>query len=85
MEPDPPTWPAEEIRLYDAGADSGTSDYFTNAIVGHEGSSRTDYIGSEDDYLIMQDMAEDRLALGYVGYTYYYEYRAAGCSNPSSS
>jgi len=70
-----PEWPASPIQLYGAGADSGTFDYFTSAIVGSEGESRTDYIGSEDDYLLAQDIAADPRALGYFGYAYYREYQ----------
>ena len=70
-----PEWPASRIQLYGAGADSGTFDYFTAAIVGSEGESRSDYIGSEDDYLLAQDIAADPEALGYFGYAYYHEYQ----------
>ncbi|MGQ9611473.1 PstS family phosphate ABC transporter substrate-binding protein [Chloroflexus sp.] len=67
-------WPAEPLYLYGAGVDSGTYDYFTSAIVGAEGVSRSDYTASEDDYLLAQDVAADRLGLGFFGYAYYAEY-----------
>lgn len=67
-------WPDLPISLYGAGADSGTYDYFTQAIVGEEGVSRSDYTASEDDYLIAQDVAEDRGGLAFFGYAYYREY-----------
>ncbi|MEF3274623.1 MAG: PstS family phosphate ABC transporter substrate-binding protein [Chloroflexus sp.] len=69
-----PDWPDEPLRLYGAGVDSGTYDYFTAAIVGVEGTSRRDYTASEDDYLLAQDIAADRLGLGFFGYAYYSEY-----------
>ncbi|WP_298821827.1 PstS family phosphate ABC transporter substrate-binding protein [Chloroflexus sp.] len=69
-----PEWPDEPLRLYGAGADSGTYDYFTAAIVGAEGASRLDYTASEDDYLLAQDVAADRFGLGFFGYAYYVEY-----------
>lgn len=69
-----PAWPDLPISLYGAGADSGTYDYFTQAIVGEEGLSRSDYTASEDDYLIAQDVAEDRGGLAFFGYAYYREY-----------
>jgi phosphate transport system substrate-binding protein len=47
-------WPDEEIHLFGAGADSGTYDYFTAAIVGKEHSSRGDYRQSEDDNVLVQ-------------------------------
>ena len=64
-------WPDREIHLYGAGTDSGTYDYFTDAIVGKEHSSRTDYTSSEDDDVLVKGVAGDVLALGFFGYMYY--------------
>lgn len=64
-------WPDEEIHLFGPGVDSGTYDYFTAAIVGEEHSSRGDYTSSEDDNVLVQGIATDRLALGFFGYAYY--------------
>ncbi len=66
-------WPDEEIHLFGAGVDSGTYDYFTAAIVGTEHSSRGDFTSSEDDNVLVQGVAMDRLALGFFGYAYYAE------------
>jgi phosphate transport system substrate-binding protein len=66
-------WPNEEIHLFGAGVDSGTYDYFTEAVVGKEHASRGDFTSSEDDNVIIQGIAGDRLALGFVGYGYYSE------------
>jgi phosphate transport system substrate-binding protein len=66
-------WPDREIHLYGAGVDSGTFDYFTEAIVGKEDQSRGDYTSSEDDNVIVQGVAGDEYALGYFGYAYYEE------------
>jgi phosphate transport system substrate-binding protein len=63
-------WPEEEIHLFGAGTDSGTYDYFTQAIVGKEHSSRGDYTASEDDNVLVQGVATDRLALGFFGLGY---------------
>jgi phosphate transport system substrate-binding protein len=68
-----PSWPNEEITLYGPGTDSGTFDYFTEEIVGEEGASRTDYIASEDDNVLVLGVAGDEYALGYFGYSYYIE------------
>jgi phosphate transport system substrate-binding protein len=68
-----PSFPDEPIRLYGAGTDSGTFDYFTDAIVGEEGASRTDYQASEDDNVTVQGVSGDRGALGYFGFSYYEE------------
>ena len=66
-------WPAEEIRLYGPGTDSGTFDYFTETVNGEVGASRPDYQASEDDNVLVQGVAGDRYALGYFGYAYYIE------------
>jgi phosphate transport system substrate-binding protein len=66
-------WPAEEIKLYGPGTDSGTFDYFTEVIVGEARASRPDYQASEDDNILVQGVAGDRYALGYFGYAYYVE------------
>ncbi len=68
-----PDWPEEEIKLYGPGTDSGTFDYFTEAIVGAEGASRADYTRSEDDNVLVTGVQEDRYALGYFGFAYYAE------------
>ncbi|MBI4447194.1 MAG: PstS family phosphate ABC transporter substrate-binding protein [Acidobacteria bacterium] len=66
-------WPSREIHLFGAGVDSGTYDYFTEAIVGEEGSSRGDFTSSEDDNVLVQGVAQDENALGFFGYAYYEE------------
>jgi phosphate transport system substrate-binding protein len=70
-----PGWPDREIHLFGAGVDSGTFDYFTEAIAGKSGASRGDYTSSEDDNVIVQGVAGDELALGYFGFAYYEENR----------
>ncbi|NJN88298.1 MAG: PstS family phosphate ABC transporter substrate-binding protein [Leptolyngbyaceae cyanobacterium SL_7_1] len=71
-----PEWPDQPINLYGAGGDSGTFDYFTEAIVGESGASRTDYTASEDDTVLVQGVADDPNGLGYFGYAYYEEAQA---------
>ncbi len=66
-------WPDKEIHLFGAGVDSGTYDYFTEAIVGKEHASRGDYTSSEDDNVLVQGVARDQLALGFFGFAYYEE------------
>ncbi len=68
-----PEWPDEPIKLYGPGPDSGTFDFFTEHVVGESGSSRIDYVASEDDNFIVQGVANDKYALGYFGYAYYVE------------
>lgn len=66
-------WPAEEVKLYGPGTDSGTFDYFTETINGESGASRADFQASEDDNILVQGVSGDRYALGYFGYAYYAE------------
>jgi phosphate transport system substrate-binding protein len=68
-----PAWPDNTIKLYGAGADSGTFDYFTEAIVGKAKSSRGDFTASEDDNVLVQGVASDKNALGFFGFAYYVE------------
>jgi phosphate transport system substrate-binding protein len=68
-----PAWPDAPLKLFGAGADSGTFDYFTEAIVGKAKSSRGDFTASEDDNVLVQGIARDVNALGYFGYAYYAE------------
>jgi phosphate transport system substrate-binding protein len=64
-------FPNVPIKLYGAGTDSGTFDYFTLAINGKEKSSRANYHQSEDDNVLVQGVIGDKGALGYFGYAYY--------------
>jgi phosphate transport system substrate-binding protein len=66
-------WPNAQLKLFGAGADSGTFDYFTEAIVGKAKSSRGDFTASEDDNVLVQGISNDRNALGFFGYAYYAE------------
>jgi phosphate transport system substrate-binding protein len=66
-------WPDQPIRLYGAGTDSGTFDYFTEVINGEAGASRADYTASENDNVLVTGIAGDENALGYFGYAYYQE------------
>ncbi len=66
-----PEWPNEKIALFGAGADSGTFDYFTEAIVGKPKSSRGDYTASEDDNVLVQGVEGNKYSLGYIPYAYF--------------
>ncbi len=88
-------WPDVEIKLYAPGTDSGTFDYFTDAINGKEKASRSDFTPSEDDNVLVQGVASDKGSLGYFGYAYYVENKdklklvpidnGAGAVSPSDS
>ncbi|MDP1682666.1 MAG: PstS family phosphate ABC transporter substrate-binding protein [Burkholderiales bacterium] len=68
-----PAWPDAPIKLFGPGADSGTFDYFTEAIVGKAKSSRGDYTASEDDNVLVQGVSRDKNGIGYFGLAYYLE------------
>jgi len=68
-----PAWPDAPLKLFGPGADSGTFDYFTEAIVGKSKSSRGDFTASEDDNVLVQGVSRDVNALGYFGFSYYFE------------
>jgi phosphate binding protein len=64
------SFPDQPLTLFGAGTDSGTFDYFTEAINGEEGASRTDYSPSEDDNVTIQGVKGDKGAVGYFGLSY---------------
>lgn len=68
-----PAWPDKPLKLFGAGADSGTFDYFTEAVVGKAKSSRGDFTASEDDNVLVQGVSRDQNALGFFGFAYYEE------------
>jgi len=72
-----PSFPDQKLTLFGAGTDSGTFDYFTEAINGEEGASRTDYSPSEDDNVTIQGVKGDKGAVGYFGLSYVEENKGA--------
>jgi phosphate transport system substrate-binding protein len=66
-----PGFPDRPLHLFGAGADSGTFDYFTRAVMGRSRSSRGDFTASETDHLLVTGVAHDPGALGFFGYAYY--------------
>ena len=89
-----PDFPPEPLALFGPGTDSGTFDYFTEAINGEEGASRADYQSSEDDNVLVQGVQGARGATSYFGFTYFEENQDAlkavqvdggqGCVAPSA-
>ncbi|MBI2608996.1 MAG: PstS family phosphate ABC transporter substrate-binding protein [Deltaproteobacteria bacterium] len=66
-----PEWPNKPIKLFGAGSDSGTFDYFTEAVTGKSKSSRGDYTASEDDNTLVLGVSSNPQALGYIPFSYY--------------
>ena len=66
-----PSYPNEKVILYGPDTDSGTFDYFTEAICGKKGNSRTDYTPSSNDNVLVQGVQGNAGAMGYFGYAYY--------------
>jgi phosphate transport system substrate-binding protein len=64
-------FPDERLTLFGAGTDSGTFDYFTDAIVGEEGASRSDYSATEDDNVTVQGVSGSKGGMGYFGFSYF--------------
>jgi phosphate transport system substrate-binding protein len=67
------SFPNVPLKLFGAGTDSGTFDYFTEAINGKAKASRSDYLATEDDNVVVQGVEGERGAMGYFGYSYYEE------------
>jgi phosphate transport system substrate-binding protein len=68
-----PSFPDVALKLFGAGTDSGTFDFFTEKINGKSGQSRSDYVATEDDNVTVRGVAGDRGAMGYFGLSYYIE------------
>jgi phosphate transport system substrate-binding protein len=68
-----PAFPDVPLKLFGPGSDSGTFDYFTEAINGKSKASRGDYTASEDDNVLVQGVSRDKGAIGYFGFAYYIE------------
>jgi phosphate transport system substrate-binding protein len=68
-----PAWPNAPLKLFGPGADSGTFEYFTEAVTGKSKASRGDFTASEDDNVLVQGVSRDINGLGYFGYAYYIE------------
>lgn len=66
-------FPDLPLKLYGPGTDSGTFEYFTEAVVGKAKASRADYTASEDDNTLVTGVSRDKGGLGYFGYAYYAE------------
>ena len=64
-------WPDREMHLFGAGVDSGTYDYFTEAVNGKAKASRGDFTSSEDDNVLVQGISNDELALGFLPFAYF--------------
>ena len=68
-----PAWPDRALKLFGPGADSGTFEYFTEAINGKAKATRGDFTASEDDNVLVQGVSRDIGGLGYFGFAYYDE------------
>jgi phosphate transport system substrate-binding protein len=89
-----PSFPDESLKLFGAGTDSGTFDFFTEQIVGEEGASRSDYSATENDNVTVRGVSGEKGGLGYFGLSYYEDNRSqlkalkvdggGGCVAPSS-
>jgi phosphate transport system substrate-binding protein len=70
------SFPDEQLKLFGAGTDSGTFDFFTEQIVGEEGASRSDYSATENDNVTVRGVTGEKGGLGYFGLSYFEENRS---------
>ncbi len=90
-----PSWPNEEIEFFAPGVDSGTFDYFNEAIIGEDNQIRTDFFPSEDDNVLVTGVEGNPYAISFFGYAYYVEEEGKlnavlvddgnGCVEPSTA
>ncbi len=66
-----PNWPNKEINVFSPGQDSGTYDYFVEAILGKDEKVRPDASFSEDDNVLVKGVSEDYYAIAFFGVAYY--------------
>jgi len=66
-------WPETPLRLYGPGADSGTFDYFTEAVIEESKAIRGDFTASEDDNVLVKGVSGDKGGIAYFGLAYYEE------------
>ncbi len=66
-----PSYPDLKIVFYTPDNDSGTFDFFTEAITGTDGAQRNDVQASSDDNVLVTGVAGDKGAIGYFGFAYY--------------
>jgi phosphate transport system substrate-binding protein len=69
------SFPDRPLALYGPDAESGTYDYFTEAIDKAKGASRQDYSFSNDDEVIVFGITNNQNALGYLGFAYYKQHQ----------
>lgn len=84
-----PSWPADAIKIYSPGTDSGTFDYFKEVVVGKDGKMRSDMSVSEDDNVLVKGVEGDKNAIGFFGFSYFVENKekltAVPVVNPKTS
>ncbi|WP_445670228.1 PstS family phosphate ABC transporter substrate-binding protein [Paenibacillus sp. PL2-23] len=68
------SFPNEPIVMFSPGADSGTYDYFNEAILDKEGIRNDGSISfSEDDNTLVVGVSGSKYGIGYFGFAYYEE------------
>lgn len=68
-----PSWPDRPMKVFSPGTDSGTFDYFKEAVIGKDGKVRSDMSVSEDDNALVLGVAGDLDGIGYFGLAYFEE------------
>lgn len=65
------SYPDEMIKIFAPGQDSGTFDYFVEAILGKKQKMRSDATFSEDDNVLVTGIAGEKSSIGFFGLAYY--------------
>jgi phosphate transport system substrate-binding protein len=68
-----PAWPDRPMKVFSPGTDSGTFDYFKEAVIGKDGNVRSDMSVSEDDNALVMGVAGNVDGIGYFGLAYFEE------------
>ncbi len=68
-----PEWPNTPLKLFGAGRDSGTFDYFQDAVTGKKAGIRSDYVSSENDDELIHGIEQTPGALGFIPYAYFFK------------
>ncbi len=84
-----PAWPAQPVKRFSPGTNSGTFDYFIEAVMdpafpdaGEEALLAAANLQlSEDDNVLVQGVSGDQYAIGYFGFAYFEE-NAASAARP---
>lgn len=68
-----PEWPNKKINFYAPSSSNGTYDFFVESILGKGARIRSDYQANQSENILVQQIAGDENALGFLGFAYYHQ------------